>query len=109
MATLLKMQNPIGDERRAWWPGGRTRANPSVSTARIHPAEARRFPRRCASKRVLIQPDLCEDRVDGVDVRAVVNPLDLKAFGFVSVDEPREAVKESLESVWALCMGVTTG
>jgi hypothetical protein len=79
------------------------------SANRTSRCEARRFPRRCTRKRVLIQPDLCEDRVDGVDVRAVVNPLDLKAFGFVSVDEPREAVKESLESVWALCMGVTTG
>src|SRR3990172_3037362 len=71
--------------------------------------EARRFPRCRTRECVLIQPDLLEDRVDGVDVRAIVNPLDLRAFGLLSVDKARKAIEEPLEPVRALGMSVMTG
>ena len=67
------------------------------------------LPRRCSSKRILVEPDIFENRVHCGDVGAVMNALDLRGFGLLSMNETREAVQESLESVRALRVGVMTG
>jgi hypothetical protein len=79
------------------------------STNRAPRGEAGRFPRRCSSERVRVEPDLVEYRVNGVDVRAIVNPLDLQSFGRLSMDEAWEAVEKSLEPVRTLRVSVMTG
>jgi hypothetical protein len=84
-------------------------ASSLYGTNRAPRGEARCLPRRRARERVLVEPDLFENRVQGVDIGAVVNPLDLRAFGLLSVDVARKAIEESLEPVRTLWMGVTTG
>ena len=111
MATLLKMQKPIASDSSAWWPGGRTSAKPSRSTAAIEQPAASRAASHVVGSAYVSGSSHNSSSISSIrsDVRVRVHSLDLLARRRPALYEVGKAFVKNAEPLRDLVVAVPSG